>query len=200
MIYENTPRLVTQRLILRRFSRDDTQALFDILKDAKANEFLPWHLILDISKANEFLQQRFLDYYDRASAYRYAICLREDNIPIGYVCLADEDSRDFGYGLREDFWHKGITSEAASQVLGRIQAAGYSYVTATHDINNPRSGAVLRRLGMKYRYTYIEQWQPKNITVTFRMYQLDMQAGNATYMEYWNKYPQHFIEQDICEI
>ena len=27
---------------------------------------------------------RLLDYYDKASIYRYAICLKESDIPIGY--------------------------------------------------------------------------------------------------------------------
>lgn len=37
-------------------------------------------------------------YYKKATAYRYAICLKEDNIPIGYVWISDDESNDFGYG------------------------------------------------------------------------------------------------------
>lgn len=36
----------------------------------------------------------------------------------------------------------------------------------------------MKQLGMKYQYSYEEQWQPKNLLVTFRMYQLNF-AGNA---------------------
>lgn len=52
------------------------------------------------------------------------------------------------------------------------------YITATHDVNNPRSGNVMKRLGMLYKYSYIEQWQPKNIPVTFRMYQLNFNKND----------------------
>ena len=47
---------------------------------------------------------------------------------------------------------------------------------------------------MKYRYSYKELWQPKNILVTFRMYQLNLDGQEErVYRKYWDKYP-HFIE------
>lgn len=40
---------------------------------------------------------------------------------------------------------------------------------------------------MQYKYSYIELWQPKNIKVRFRMYQLNLGITQAdTYLEYWN--------------
>lgn len=32
----------------------------------------------------------------------------------------------------------------------------------------------MKRIGMEYQYSYEEQWQPKDILVTFRMYQLNL--------------------------
>ena len=87
-------------------------------------------------------------------------------------------------------------TEAAAAVVRRVKEAGYPYITATHDRKNPASGMVMKRLGMTYRYSYVEQWQPKNIPVTFRMYQLNFDKDTKyTYMEYWNRYPIHFIEE-----
>ena len=72
---------------------------------------------------------------------------------------------------------------------------GVPYITATHDKNNPRSSGVMKQLGMKYQYSYEEQWQPKNIPVTFRMYQLNFDGENdRVYKKYWEQYPVHFIE------
>ena len=69
------------------------------------------------------------------------------------------------------------------------------FITATHDIKNPRSGEVMKKLGMIYQYSYEEQWQPKNIPVTFRMYQLNFDGENdRVYKKYWEQYPVHFIE------
>ena len=53
----------------------------------------------------------------------------------------------------------------------------------------------MRNIGMKYQYSYEEQWQPKNIPVVFRMYQLNFDNNyEFVYKEYWNKYKNHFIE------
>lgn len=101
-------------------------------------------------------------------------CLREDNYPIGYINVSTNDSHDLGYGLRREFWHKGIATEAGMAVIAQLRKDGTAYITATHDVSNPRSGGVMRQLGMKYQYSYQEQWQPKDILVTFRMYQLNL--------------------------
>ena len=58
-------------------------------------------------------------------------------------------------GSRESSRKRGERS------LEQLKKDGIPYITATHDINNPRSGRVMKRLGMKYQYSYEEQWQPK---------------------------------------
>lgn len=73
-----------------------------------------------------------------------------------------EEHHDFGYGLRKEFWHRGIASEAGKAVVEQVKKDGLPYITATHDRNNPRSGNVMQACGMKYCYTYEELWQPKN--------------------------------------
>ena len=198
MTAKNTPTLYTQQLILRQFNEMDLPALYDLLKDGEVNTFLPWLPVKNMEEAKSFLHSRFLNYYKQPSAYRYAICLKEDNKPIGYVCLSEDISHDFGYALKKDCWHKGYATQSAHAVIQRLKKDGYSYITATHDINNPRSGEVMKRIGMKYKYSYIEQWQPKNIKVTFRMYQLNLDGNkDRTYMGYWDKYEEHFIENLI---
>lgn len=64
--------------------------------------------------------------------------------------------------------------------------------------NESRSGAVMKRIGMNYCYSYQEQWQPKDFPVIFRMYQLNFDGQkNRVYQKYWNLYDAHFIETDI---
>ena len=198
MINENTPTLQTERLILRRFVPGDAGALFSLLRDEEVNTFLPWFPLTTPEEAERFLQERFFAYYDKPSAYRYALCLREDDIPIGYICLSNDESHDFGYSLKKEFWHRGLVTEGARAVVERIRAAGYPYITATHDVHNPRSGGVMKKLGMTYRYSYVEQWQPKNIPVTFRMYQVNLDGCTGrVYREYWDKAQTRFVETNI---
>ncbi len=198
MILENTPTLETRRLILRKLtdSPADLQAMYVLLSDEKANEFLPWFPVKNMAETRKHAQERYFDFYTGNSAYRYVICLKSDRIPIGYVGLSGGESHDFGYGLHSRFWHQGIMTEAAGAVVERLRQAGYDFITATHDVRNPRSGAVMEKIGMKYCYSYVEQCMPKNIRVTFRMYQLNFDAHQERiYRWYWEQYPEHFIEQ-----
>lgn len=197
-IIENTPTIETERLILRKCTFEDAENFLYLLSDEETNTFLPWFTIKTLEDAREHINNRYLLYYQKPSAYRYVICLKTDNKPIGYVCVSEGNSYDLGYGLRKEFWHKGIVTEASKAVIDRLKNAGFTYITATHDINNPRSGKVMQKLGMKYCYTYIEQCQPKNIIVTFMMYQLNFNSDDKqVYMGYWNKYPKHFTDVSL---
>lgn len=192
----NTPALETERLILRRFTEKDVEALFLILKDAEVNKFLPWFPVKSMEEARKFYEERYASKYAQPQGYAYAICLKQDRFPIGYIKVDMEDHHDFGYGLRREFWHRGIATEAGKAVVEQVKRDGLPYITATHDRNNPRSGHVMRNVGMTYCYSYEEQWQPKNFPVIFRMYQLNFD-GNAdfVYKKYWNESVNHFVEQ-----
>lgn len=182
----------TTRLKIRPFTLEDCDAFYHIMRDEKVNTYLPWFVLTSLSQAKEMLENKYIN----GSGIHYAICVKENNIPIGYVSISDDEAHDFGYGLRQDFWHKGIASEACLGVIQHIKDK-LPFVTATHDIDNIHSGQVMRKLGFQYQYTYEEQWMPKNIMVTFRMYQLNFKHPQAVYQEYWNMYENHYIEEDM---
>lgn len=191
----NTPAIETQRLRLRKFTPADIDALFAIYRDKEVNTYLPWFPLESLEEAKEFFEERYARAYAQPCGYRYAICRKEDDIPIGYVHVSMEENHDLGYGLRKEFWHQGIVQEACRAVVEQVRKDGLPYLTATHDVNNPRSGNVMKALGMRYRYSYEELWQPKQILVTFRMYQLNLDGQeDRVYRAYWDTYPNHFVE------
>lgn len=190
--------LETERLILRKFTENDLDAIYKIFSDKEVNTFLPWFPLKTFNDAKAFFETRFAEKYDEERAYNYAICLKENDYPIGYVNVDMNKSYDFGYGLRKEFWHRGIVTEAGKAVIEQLKNDGIPFITATHDVNNPKSGKVMKRLGMKYKYSYEEQWQPKDFLVTFRLYQLNLDGDESrVYMEYWNASSVHFVEKDI---
>lgn len=192
---ENTPTLQTERLLLRRFTVDDLEAFYLIGSDKTVNTFLPLFPFATMEEAKTHLQDKYLRNYENLIGFRYAICLKSNNIPIGYVNIHDNDSNDLGYGLRKEFWQ---ITEACMAVLKQLKDVGFSYITATHDINNPRSGNVMQKIGMTYRYSYEELWQPKNILVTFRMYQLNLDGHEErVYKKYWEMSKVHFVETGL---
>ena len=191
----NTPMLETERLILRKFTEEDLEALFLILKDEQVNTFLPWYPMKDLEETKKFYEERYAAKYGQPQAYAYAICLKSDNYPIGYINVDMEEHHDFGYGLRKEFWHQGIVTEAGKAVIEQVRKDGLPYITATHDINNPRSGSVMQACGMTYCYSFEEQWQPKDFPVIFRMYQLNFCNNQGfVYKKYWNISSNHFVE------
>lgn len=190
----------TKRLILRPFdsSDDDIDALYEILSDKEVNTYLPWFPIETKKEALTYYQEKILPRDDTTNqGFYFAVCRKIYNKPIGYVTVSGETSHDFGYGIRKEFWNQGFITEAAAAVIAFLKAENWQYITATHDSNNPASGEVMKKLGMTYKYSYKEQWQPKDILVTFRMYQLNFDGEERTYNAYWEKYPDHFIENEI---
>lgn len=193
----NTPVLETERLILRKFTENDIEAILAIYKDPEVNTFLPWFPIETMEEAKTLYEEAYAREYRKPRGYRYAVCLKKDNVPVGYVHVSTDESYDLGYGLRKEFWHKGIMTEAVEAVVRQLREDGFSYITATHDVRNTHSGNLMRRLGMNYQYTYEEQWQPKDVPVTFRMYQLNFDNESIRRFDrYWILSEVHYVEDE----
>lgn len=198
MNINNTPQLETKRIILRKFDLNDLDDVFTLYSDKVVNEFLPWFPHESIEKTRNFLHNILLKEYEMPIGYWYAIQLKENNRVIGFVVLHNIDaeigSGDLGYAILQEYWGKGLVAECCLAVVDQLKKDGFTYITATHDKNNLKSGRVMQKIGMEYKYSYVEMWQPKNIEVTFRLYQLNFDGMDRTHLEYWDKYPNHFVE------
>ena len=111
----NTPTLETERLILRKFTEQDMDALFLILQDEEVNRFLPWYPVKTMGEAKQFYEKRYASVYARPCGYAYAICLKERNTPIGYINVAMDEHHDFGYGLPRNIGTKGSSRKRAGR-------------------------------------------------------------------------------------
>ena len=87
----NTPTLETERLILRRFNEDDMEALYAIYSDEDVNTYLPWFPLKSLEETEAFFEKNYSETYRQPSGFRYAVYLKDDNIPIGYVHVGDGD-------------------------------------------------------------------------------------------------------------
>ena len=122
----NTPILKTQRLILRKFNENDLKAFYDIFSNKEVNQFLPWFPLKNLDEAKSFYQERYASIYQKKQRYAYAICLKENNLPIGYVNINLDESHDLGYGLKKNI---GIKALSAKQLTSkkRWTLLHYSY-------------------------------------------------------------------------
>lgn len=133
----NTPLLETERLILRKFTENDLEALFNIYSNEEVNTYLPWFPLTSLEEAASLFKEKYREVYKRPYGYHYAICPKNSNLPAGYIHAGTDDSHDLGYGLLQEFWHRGFATEAARAVVARLKKDGMPYITATHDIRNP---------------------------------------------------------------
>ena len=180
---------------MRKFTDKEVNALFVILSDKKVNTFLPWFPLKSQQEAKLFYEERYKKLYDE-KRLRLCSVSEKDNIPIGYIKISDKE-HDLSYGLLSEFWHNGIITEASKAVITQAKKDGLPFITATHDINNPNSGKVMQKCGMTYQYSFREQWQPKNISVIFRMYQLNFTTkSDFVYDEYKIRH-NGFIETNL---
>ncbi len=161
----NTPTLETERLLLRRFTEADIDALFMPFLRDEVNTFLRGSRQVRRGRA-AVLRGAVRGRLRPSRGYAYAVCLKAGGGPIGYIKVEMDDSYDFGYALQRPFWGAG-TCHGGRQGGRGAGAGGRPALHHGHARRQqpPQRRAVMRRLGMKYCYSYKEQWQPKNFPV-----------------------------------
>jgi ribosomal-protein-alanine N-acetyltransferase len=84
----------------------------------------------------------------------FAIVLRKDSVLIGGAGLRLEKAHhhaELGYWIGTPYWGNGYATESARAVLRYgFEVLNLHRIHASHFANNPASGNVLRKLGMKY--------------------------------------------------
>lgn len=169
MEHKGTVTIETERLILRRFTTDDTEVAFhNWTSDDKVTEFLRWPTHSSI-ETTERIVNGWIAGYDKADYYQWAIVLKVINQPIGTISAVDMDERTekvhIGYCVGSKWWHLGITSEALAAIIRFFfEEVKVGRVESQHDPNNPNSGGVMKKCGMKYEGTLRKaDWSNKGI-------------------------------------
>lgn len=149
-----TKTIETERLILRKFERDDAEAMFkNYTNSEKVCEFLTWQPHEKIENTIGYLEY-ILPAYEKISTYRWAIVLKETNEVIGAIDVIDSvDNKlrcELGWVLGDKYWGKGYMPEAGKVVVDYLFNVGYKRIQAIHDVDNPKSGRVMEKIGMTY--------------------------------------------------
>lgn len=148
----------TGRLILRPFRLSDTEAAYrNWTSDGKVTEFLRWPTHGDISVTDGVIRS-WVGSYDDPGFYQWAIVLKELDEPVGTISVVgrnDElDILHIGYCVGSRWWHMGITTEAFRAVIPYLfDEVGANRIEAWHDPDNPHSGDVMKKCGLKYEGT-----------------------------------------------
>ena len=169
MEHKGTVRIETGRLILRPFVIEDIEPAFrNWTSDDKVTEYLRWPTHKDISITERVLKS-WLDCYGDPSFYQWAIEVRELGEPIGTISVVDMDERTekihIGYCIGSKWWHKGYTSEAFAGIIPFFfEEVKAKRMESQHDPDNPNSGNVMKKCGLKYEGTLRNaDWSNKGI-------------------------------------
>ena len=157
--HKGTQTIETSRLILRRAVREDAEAMFrNWASDPEVTKFLTWPAHGSIA-VSEMVIGSWLQEYEKENYYQWMIVLKELDEPIGSISVVRQNDRveeaEIGYCIGSPWWHRGIVSEALAAVIEYLfEEVGMNRVAARHDPNNPNSGRVMRKCGMKYEGTH----------------------------------------------
>lgn len=169
MKHKGTAIIETERLILRPFIDDDADAAFrNWESDDKVTKFLRWQTYHDVDDTKKVIHE-WVQSYSNPSFYQWAILLKSLNEPIGSISVVEQDERTakvhIGYCIGSVWWHQGITSEAFSALIPFFfNEVMVNRIESQHDPNNPHSGNVMKKCGLKYEGTLRQaDWSNKGI-------------------------------------
>ena len=155
--HKGTVRLETSRLILRRARMEDAEPMFhNWANDKEVTKYLTWPPHSNIEVTQKVLES-WVESYEKEDYYQWMIVLKEIHEPIGSIMVSTvgrAQSAHVGYCIGKKWWHQGIMSETLQTVMDFLfDEVGYHRVEAMHDSNNPNSGKVMAKCGMKYEGT-----------------------------------------------
>ena len=160
MKHLGTKTIETERLILRRFTPEDADAMYrNWAGDPEVTKYMTWPTHRSVEDTKTVLAD-WIAAYDRPEKYEWCITRKETGEPIGSMgvagCNEKAESMEVGYCIGRAYWNRGITSEAFAAVIRYLTGeVGAKRIEAKHDVKNPASGRVMEKCGLKYEGTRI---------------------------------------------
>jgi len=150
------PSLRTPRLLLRAPVLEDAAVLFEhYTSKPHIPKFMSWVAHTHVNQTTEFLAQCIAGWND-GSNFEFVIELDgETQNPIGMIGMHPQaHGVTLGYVIAEEFWNKGITSEALKALVDWSLTQPDIYrAQAFCDVENPASAKVMQKAGMSYEGT-----------------------------------------------
>ena len=152
--FRDLPVLETDRLVLRALRMDDAEDIFEYSQDPEVARHVLWNAQTHIHESRDYIRYAIRQYRMDEPA-SWAIVHKADDRVIGTIGFMwvnyDHHSAEVGYSMSRDYWNQGLMTEA----LGAVLRAGFTKlnlhrIEAQHEVDNPASGRVMEKCGMKY--------------------------------------------------
>ncbi|WP_055092163.1 GNAT family N-acetyltransferase [Flavobacterium aquidurense] len=146
------PTLLTERLTLRKLSKNDSEEILHLRSDTEINKFLGRKPSKTIDDALNFIE--IIIENENDELFYWAITKTGDDKLIGTICLFDflDDLKkcEIGYELLTPYQHQGIMIEAAKKVIEyAIKTLEIKAIDAQTHKDNQSSTKLLQKLNFK---------------------------------------------------
>lgn len=161
-----TKELETERLILRRVRKEDAAEAFNNwTNDERVSRYVPWepHGVVEntIQLFTLWEQQ-----YENSDTYRWIVQIKETKELIGTIDVVKLDvvnkTAEIGYCYSCKSWGKGYGTESLKRVIDFLfNEVEVELIHAKHVAQNPASGKVMEKSGLKYEATLKKRYIDK---------------------------------------
>ena len=151
LMHKGTVALRTARLVLRRFSIHDAQAVYD---SYTSDENVAKYHNLDVHKSirdTDAMLKEWVSKYDNVEYYHWIIEYKGDVVgEINLFDIANRQERcEIGYTISSKWWNHGFATEAVCAVIRfAFSEISFNKICAQHDTENIGSGRVMQKSGM----------------------------------------------------
>lgn len=152
--FARLPILETPRLTLRKMTMRDAPDIFHYSRDEEVARHVLWEAHQSLWETRGYV--RFLLHQYRSGLPgSWGIELKETGRVIGTIGYMNysEDNRtaEIGYSLSREHWGKGLMTEALTAVIDEsFRTLKLHRIEAMHFTDNPASGRVMAKCGMRH--------------------------------------------------
>jgi RimJ/RimL family protein N-acetyltransferase len=154
----------TDRLVLRRFTRDDLELIVELDSDPQVKRYIDNGAPVDRNDLATTLEW-WLGYYDRFAGYGFWAAIEKSTGRfLGWFHLRPGDGAgpqepELGYRLRRQAWGRGYATEGSKALVDKAFAEiGVERVYATTMAVNMASRRVMEKAGLRYVRTFDAGW------------------------------------------
>lgn len=161
IVHKGTQRIVTDRLILRRFTKKDAEDMYIWASNPNVVKYLSYQPHKS-TKDSKSILRKWIASYRKQDTYNWAIEYK--SICIGNISVVSREENGYichlGWQIDEKYWNQGLVTEAAKAVVDFLfTEVGCDRISSAYDTRNVGSGRVMQKIGMKYegclrRYYY----------------------------------------------
>ena len=148
-------RIETERLLLRELTIEDAEHIYKTwASDPRVTKFMTWPTHESVNVTKEWLTEvEKHNADDDSQVLDWGFELKSTGLLIGSGGAVYKDKFQkwsIGYNVAFDYWNKGYTTEAARAIVEYLSSMGVKHICASHALDNPASGRVMQKIGMKY--------------------------------------------------